>query len=132
MTFTTFTSVIVLSIVELIILLAFMHILFNIILTKYKKNGQPIESIEGIALLNELINMNIALYDEAVFSQVNGLTKDEFDAYLKEICIVSSESMSTELEQALIRIMSEDALYLYIKKRIQIILMKKMKEIENI
>ena len=119
-----YVQYILLSLYTLFIL----HIFFNKILANYKKKTGTLNLKECISLLNDLIIMQLSLYNENVFDNINSLTKQEFQTYTVRICKDIAESISDELMINLTRLMSEDAVYIYISKKVKGYLIEKGKE----
>lgn len=108
-----------------ILFLFFANIFFNIILLQYKKKSGTIDLHDTINLLNDIISLYLTLYNDSVFSQINQLSATEITNYTKEICKDIANSLSDELVENISRMMSEEAMYLYISKKVQVYLHQK-------
>lgn len=108
-----------------ILFLFFANIFFNIILLQYKKKSGTMDLHDTINLLNDIISLYLTLYNDSVFSQINQLSATEITNYTKEICKDIANSLSDELVENISRMMSEEAMYLYISKKVQVYLHQK-------
>lgn len=115
---------IILSIYTLFIL----NIFFNVILAKFRKKSGTMDLKYCISLLNDLIQLQISLYNENVFEDITHLTQQEFQNYSTQICKDIAESISDDLMDNLTRVMSEDAIYIYISRKVKEFLIQKNKE----